>query len=351
MLIAGGEPLIHPQILDIVKLVKSLNVKPILITNGVDLDRQFAVELKRAGAFGFTFHVDSHQSRPGWKNKHERELNELRQELADMMHEIGGLTCSFNITVFPDTVAYVPDILRWALDNSDRVRIMTFICVRTAERNGQFDYCVGGRKVDFSNIPYATSESCKKLTTHDIHSEIKKVLPDMEFCAYLGGTVLPDSLKWVLGTHFTSSGQSFGRFGRKSMELVQNAYHFFNGCYLAYTGASTANRGKLALFLGIFDPEVRRAARSFAGAILRNPLRLLKPLYIQNISVVQPVDILESGEQDSCDGCPNKTLWGDMLVSACRLEEYRHFGGPVLTIPKHQPLDDKLHSEAQPGRV
>ena len=60
---------------------------------------------------------------------------------------------------------------------------------------------------------------------------------------------------------------------------------------------------------------------------------MFRPLYLQAITVVQPVDILPTGENDNCDGCPNKTLWKGRLVSACRLEEYLIYGSPILTFP------------------
>ncbi len=340
MLIAGGEPLTHPQIVEIVELVKAQGVKPILLTNGVGLDRRLSVELKKAGAFGFTFHVDSHQSRPGWQDKNEEELNALRQEFADMLYDIGGLTCAFNTTIFPDTLHYVPDILKWAVDNGYRVPIITFICVRMGEVGGQFEHYAGGRRIDLSSMPFASSEGYEKLMTRDIYAEIKRVLPGLEFCAYLGGTALPQSLKWVIGTHFVSGGQSIGHLGRKSMELIQTVYHYLNGRYLAYTKPAMSGRGRLTLLLSGFDPLVRRALWAYIKTIARNPRRLLKPLLVQNVSVVQPVDILKSGEQDNCDGCPNKTLWNDQLVSVCRVEEYRRFGGPVWTVPKAEPSDD-----------
>jgi hypothetical protein len=334
MLIAGGEPLTHPQIVDIIELVNARGIKPILITNGVGLDRRLTLELKKAGAYGFTFHVDSHQSRPGWKDKSEQELNALRQQLATMLHDIGGLTCAFNTTIFPDTLDSVPDILEWAVDNCDRVQIITFICVRTGEPDGRFNHYVGGRRIDLSSMPYATAGSYRSLMTEDIYAEIKKVLPGLEFCAYLGGTAVPQSLKWVIGTHVVSAGQSIGHLGGKSMELIQGFYHYVRGRYLAYTRPSMSKKGKLTLLLAMFDPHLRRTLRKYLRAVVKSPVRLLEPLFVQNVSVVQPVDILESGEQDTCDGCPNKTLWNNQLVSACRLEEYRRFGGPILTVPQ-----------------
>jgi MoaA/NifB/PqqE/SkfB family radical SAM enzyme len=63
MLIAGGEPLTHPEIVEVVAMVHRAGVKPVLVTNGVLLDRPLLRRLKQAGAYGLTLHVDSHQSR------------------------------------------------------------------------------------------------------------------------------------------------------------------------------------------------------------------------------------------------------------------------------------------------
>src|SRR5574341_516318 len=46
MLIAGGEPLVHPDIADIVRLVKARGVKPMVVTNATRLDRPLVRELK-----------------------------------------------------------------------------------------------------------------------------------------------------------------------------------------------------------------------------------------------------------------------------------------------------------------
>ena len=75
--IAGGDPLTHPDVIEIVKEVKNRNMKPIINTNGLALTKELLHELKKAGVFGFTFHIDSKQGRPHWKNKNELELNEL----------------------------------------------------------------------------------------------------------------------------------------------------------------------------------------------------------------------------------------------------------------------------------
>ncbi|MCL4547055.1 MAG: radical SAM protein [Bacteroidetes bacterium] len=55
--IAGGDPLLHPQMVDIVKDIKRRGLKPIINTNGFALKKELLMELKKAGVYGFTFHL------------------------------------------------------------------------------------------------------------------------------------------------------------------------------------------------------------------------------------------------------------------------------------------------------
>jgi hypothetical protein len=89
----------------------------------------------------------------------------------------------------------------------------------------------------------------------------------------------------------------------------------------------------------LFDRVMRRTAGRYLRAVLRRPLEQARPLHLQSISVVQPVDVLPTGECDTCDGCPNATFWDDRLVPACRGEEYRLFGAPVRLVPRGTPAD------------
>lgn len=114
--IAGGDPLTHPEIVEIVRIIKEMKMKPIVNTNGLMLTRELLAELKKAGVYGFTFHIDSKQGRPGWKNKNEVELNELRYHYARMLADAKNISCAFNSTVYEDTMQYVPELVKWAED-------------------------------------------------------------------------------------------------------------------------------------------------------------------------------------------------------------------------------------------
>ena len=112
-------------------MVNEMGYKPIVNTNGVALTDDLLAELVKAGVKGFTFHVDSKQARPGWKGKNELELNDLRDELADLAFEV-GVGASFNATVHPDTLQYVRPMMRWAEERMDRVDVMLFILMTSA---------------------------------------------------------------------------------------------------------------------------------------------------------------------------------------------------------------------------
>ena len=197
--IAGGDPLLHPDVVQIVSRVKAMGRKAIINTNGVGLTRELLHEMKGAGLVGLTFHVDSHQGRPGWRNKTEAEMNELRQEYADMVAAEGGLVCGFNSTVYEDTLEQIPDVLRWAGRNIDRVHTVVFILYRAA-RLDSFEYYAGAKKADMEDIVYTLDDQRRRtdIQAREVIEVIARDEPSYQPAAYLGGTVDPTSFKWLI---------------------------------------------------------------------------------------------------------------------------------------------------------
>lgn len=332
--IAGGDPLMHPDIVEIVRLVREMGMKPILNTNGGRLTRELLAELKRAGACGFTFHVDSKQGRPGWKNRNEIELNELRLQFAEMLGEAGGLSCSFNSTVYDDTLADVPALVEWAGQHIDVVHVMVFILYRAAVPQIPFDWYAGATKVDMNALVYSEAGDRRvDMKAPELVAAIRKRFPDFTPCAYLNGTERPDSFKWLLTERLGTTERIYGYAGAKSMEIIQAGHHAATGRYLAYATPKLTSKGRTMLLLSPFDRGVQAAAKRWAGSVLSNPLRLFRKLHLQSVMIIQPVDFLENGAQNMCDGCPDMTLWNGELVWSCRMEELKQFGCWVRTVP------------------
>ncbi|MFQ5708022.1 MAG: radical SAM protein [bacterium] len=333
--IAGGDPLIHPDIVEIVRMVAEDGQKPILNTNGVALTRELLKELKKAGAKGFTFHVDSKQRRPHWKGKSELELCELRQHFAEMLHEIGGLSCAFNSTVYEDTLPYVPDLVAWAQKHIDKVHVIVFIAYRAATLDGRFDYYAGAEKVDLEEVPYTTTSDRKvDILSTDIYELIKKRFPEFDSAAYLNGTNKPDSFKWLLSGRIGTREKIYGYVGPRFMEIAQVFHHLRHGHYLAYSEPKVMRRGKAMLLLSPLDARVRAIARNYFLSAVRNPIRLFRRLHYQSVMIIQPPDVLEDGTQNMCDACPDMTVLDGKLVWSCRMEEPMKYGCFVRTVPK-----------------
>jgi len=331
--IAGGEPLIHPQILDIVDFISVNGIKPVILTNGVALTPELLRELKRAGLAGFTIHIDSHQDRPDWRGKTEMELNKLRQYYTDMVAAAGGMYVIFNSTVYPDTFLEVPDVVHWGQANIDRVQGLVFITYRTATTNNSTAHDNTGKVVDLRRLSYTTDCFDEKfITSPEIYQIIKDTCPEYEPSGYLGGTVVHSSFKWLLGAVIGSRKKIYGSIGARTMEIAQNGHHFFTGTYIAYLPCVKMG---LKVFLPIcMDGTLRRAWRNWLKDIITHPTRLFQGIYLQSIGIIQAPDLLSDGRADMCDSCPDMTVYNGKLVNSCRLDENRLFGGMLSVTEK-----------------
>ena len=331
--IAGGDPLLHPQIVEIVADIKKRGMKPIVNTNGFALTKELLIKLKQAGVYGFTFHIDSKQGRGGeWKGKNELELNKLRYHYARMLADVGGIACSFNSTVYEDTIQYAPGMVKWAEENIDIVNTMVFICFRYVVPQMPFDWFAGGKKIDWQSLTYHSEEERKvDILSTDVLKKVKDEFPEFTPAAYLNGTEKVDSFKWLLTERIGRKGKIYSYLGPKFLELVMATHHFFNGTYLSYASPKTTNKGRASmLLLWPFDKGLRKAA----AKMLKNPFNLFRKAYMQTILMIQPVDFMEDGRQSMCDGCPDITVWNDDLVWSCRLEEQKQFGMFIRSVKK-----------------
>ncbi len=329
--IAGGDPLLHPEIVEIVRMIKTFGSKPIVNTNGIALTNELLHELKKAGVFGFTFHIDSRQNRPGWKTANELELNELRYKFARMLADEKGISCSFNSTVYEGTMKYIPELAEWARKNIDIVHVMVFILYRAVD-NSKVDFFCGPEKIDMSTLVYNEDVPERDdIRANEIVELLRNSDPEFDPCSYLNGSEKPDSFKWLLTGRLGTKDKIYGYMGKKSMEIVQVMNHLLFGKYLSYTSPRMTASGKSLLLLSAFDKKLRKTMFRF----LLNPLNIFKKLHYQSVMIIQPVDLLEDGRQSMCDGCPDMTVWNGKLVWSCRLEEQLQYGVNLKTYPKN----------------
>jgi pyruvate-formate lyase-activating enzyme len=332
--IAGGDPLTHPQIEKIVEMVAAGGQKPIINTNGLLLTKEKLVALKNAGVQGFTFHIDSGQNRPHMKGKTELELNELRLKYAQLLAEVGGISCAFNATVYEHTLKDVPEIVAWAQAHIDIVHILVFIAYRAAPIKKGYKYMVGAKEIDMDPIAYAIDEDRKiSIMSTDIVDSIRTKYPDFQPSAYLNGTERPDHFKWLLTLRIGTKEKIYGYTGPKFMELSQTLHHLTKGTYLAYTHPDVLGSAKSMLALAPLDKGLSNTAKAYFRDALTSPNVLFKKLHMQSVMIIQPADFMPTGALSMCDGCPDITVYDDKLVWSCRMEELINFGDWVRAVP------------------
>jgi len=334
--LAGGEPILHPHIKEIVSFISGLGMKTVILTNGLALTNKILKEMKAVGLLGFSFHIDITQTRPEFKKqqiKSELELNGLRLKYAKMLKPYGFYT-HFGITVTPDNLKEVPEFVRWAKDNILMINAISLIIYRGMPVTEGVTYHARGKqvKMELGKLGYTVDrEEFEKIYVKapDVYAVIKENFPDYEAMGYLGGTADHESFKWLWGSLLINSkGKTFGALGAKTLELAQAVYHFTNGHYLVYPKKRV---GKIVFLMSVFDPTVRKAFWKFLKYCLANPFRFFYPMKSLGIGMVQAPDVLEDGRIDMCDDCPDMCVFEGKLVNSCRLDECRIFGD-LLTI-------------------
>jgi pyruvate-formate lyase-activating enzyme len=338
MSIAGGDPLVHPDIVEIVRMVRNGGWKPILNTNGLALTPALLKALKTAGVFGFTFHIDTSQNRrDGPAAAREADHNDLRMRFAEMLAREGGIACSFNQTVTLETLEELPEVIRWAQKYPDLINTMVFILYREPGMLGAFDYYAGATRVDFGSI-YEDGTGwgdCRTLRSQDVVDRLIEVDPTYRPSAYLNGTCDPESMKWLVGLRVATGERTFGWVTPTFMEWVQTLSHMFRGKWLSYAGPSTLSAGRIASFaFGAFDPGMRRIAWSWLKSAAASPSLLFRRAHLQAFMIIQPIDFLADGRMNMCDACPDMTVHDGRLYWSCRLEEVKKYGSFLTAVPK-----------------
>lgn len=353
MSIAGGDPLVHPDIVEVVRMIRDGGWKPILNTNGMALTKELLHELNKAGLCGFTFHIDTSQRRKDAPNVLvESDLNPLRQKFAEMVAEEGNLAVAFNQTVTSDTLSEVPEVVRWAQQHPDTVHSIIFILYREDRLLGDFDFYANGKKIETVAPMYkkSTWSGDRALKAPEVVEKIREVEPGFEPSAYLNGTVDANSMKWLVAVRVGSKNDTFGYISPRFMEKVQAGYRALHGRWLSYSKPSFLRFGRTGTFLGGFiDSGMRKIAANYVKTAVRKPWMLKDGAYFQTFGIIQPVDVVEDGRINMCDGCPDITVYNGKLYWSCRLEEVKEHGCFLTAAPREKTPEAKTRKVRKSG--
>ena len=329
--ISGGEPLLYPHILEIIRFISSQKLKPVLLSNAEFLTPALARELKKAGLAQYYLHVDSGQNRPGWQGKSELEMNALRQHYTDLVYENGKIGCGYNLTIRNSNVNEVHHIVDWFRKNISRLNHLSLIAYRGIPKYADLDLIVNGKKIDISLLSNnMENENEIDITTDDIYRKLGENLKALSPAAYLNGIPLEKTYKYLITLNVGTDKRIFGTAGAKTAAIQQLMHHALTGRY----DALIPDAGRFIFIMALFDKKLRNALKKYVRYLAGNPLRLFDKVGIQALILQQPFEIKE-GVVNLCDGCVNLMPYEGKLINSCRYDEYRLYGGPIMVI-KHQ---------------
>ncbi len=331
--LAGGEPVLHPDIYEIIRFITENGMKSMMLTNGFALNEEKLKELEKAGLTGLSFHIDSTQTRPEFKKEkieNEAQLNDLRLKMAQLVKSSGKFYTHFGMTVHRNNLQEIPDFIKWALDNAKYVNGISLITYRGLPDLKGLEYCNDkgvNVSLNASSLGYSIPAETMKIAnvpSKEVYAVLKKHFPGYEATSYLGGTMDHTSFKWLIGNVITNSkGFVFGSYGKKTIEWAQVMHHIFYSKYLVYPKMKI---GKRIFLMGILDKQVRKAFGQYLKYCFSNPARFFYPVKAIGIGVIQGPDLLPDGTVDMCDDCPDMCVHEGKLVNSCRLDECRKFG-------------------------
>jgi hypothetical protein len=307
--LSGGEPLLHPELGNIIRFIKDNGMYPFVHTNGILLSAGKLIELKKEGLAGLIIRVDSLSRR---RTTNEEELNALRKHYGDMIYSVRGIHLTFLCVVNHDNLHEIGSVIKWSIDNSKLVDFVTFIPMRQVLFNEN-------EQIDSSKWIYA----------EDLCKEVKGIIPDIRYASYLGSKLEDTGIKWLHSPWIVMNKKIIGYSGPKFIEAFQMLHHLFKGRYAYKFGKDRSYLNFIQiLLLSIFFKAFRSIALNFLKKILSNPMNLFRRATVQMLCYIIPPGFV-NGIRDECDGCPDAILFEGRLVPSCGLEEYKLYGKPL----------------------
>jgi pyruvate-formate lyase-activating enzyme len=134
VMLSGGEPTLHPQLVEIVRAIRRLGMDVTLSTNGLRLGREagLARQLRRAGLNYLYLQMDTLQGEVCRRLRGGDYVAVKRQAMANL--RAAGLRFGLTTTVVRDNLEEVGDLLRFAAEYRPHLGLIAFLAAAPGGR-------------------------------------------------------------------------------------------------------------------------------------------------------------------------------------------------------------------------
>jgi len=311
VLLLGGEPLLHPELIEIIKMVRSYGFFVETCSNGVLLDKNYAKRLKEAGLNILAFHIESHQIRPDIeKNSTKEQRNKLRKEKCDIAAN-AGIETGLMLTAFKDNIAEIEECVEFVLNSKNAHYLTVTSFVDTAgmgKMKGNID-----TKIISENKNYIQSKL--SFSAKELIEIIGKYFNNTVF-HFIGTKKQPNNPRWFMFRSLCTIDDK-GNLENFPMK-VSFAESLYMACYKLFKGSSI-----------FYAPQTNELVHQhfFFNALLGNFKNLIyyfknrKKKFINKIIMATvEADIDRNGEVDICASCFDAQLRMGKLVPTCLVD-------------------------------
>lgn len=294
--IAGGEPLMYPHLQEVIQYAQGKNLRTVIYTNGIGLNREILQQLRDSGLTQAVIHIDKFQHRT--PNDSDEELFELRRKYCELFREIKGVNLGFIQPLCREWLGDVMSLTDFYTINRDVVNLVVFTLYTP----------IGGEY----EKRYTMNTNITMADVMELLEELKVYKPS----SYLPGTIDKDEPSWAFSYSIGTKDSIYGFIDKKVIAQIQKRYFSKHNRYLFIS------RNNSVKFSGLFKLSFYRSMFGILLNSLANYSKSKKGLYFQTYLVIRGPH--KKGDQwDLCDGCPDAIIHNNKLVPSCLLEELK----------------------------
>jgi pyruvate-formate lyase-activating enzyme len=311
--LAGGEPLLHPRLPEVIAHIASKGIEAQMLSNGYALTDELLQTYKAAGLGMIYLHVDSLQRRPdAKKGMSEAGLNPLRRKLCERVTR-NGIHAAISLTLYQDNLDQLPDVVNFVLGSPNCQRLLVTLCT---------DFGALGKALQSEREAEGTGVRSNNLDGQEVsNAEVKRLLAercDMLPFGYVASNSDLSDERWLLYYTFTvhhpNAGHVVLHTGPKFRRVVRPL------CTLAkrLTGSMPFGQvmGKVGTTLLALGHGITAGDFKTVG-LLANMLWPGARLSQKSLVFQQGPNVSKHGKIEFCKDCPDATVRDGQLVPVC----------------------------------
>ena len=317
--IIGGEVLLHPQLDDIVRMVKRRRIDVEIFTNGVLLTDDRLAELKRDGLDVIFLHIESGQVRPDLPARPTpAQLRECWQAKSALVAR-HGIDAALALTAHADRLHEVDAVIRFAIE-SEHVHYLLITLYRDLSDVARIrgDLAEG---MTAERHPDALLRHADAMTNLQILERLVRTMGLRPF-ADLVSNADHDDPRWLSYMVATSRSRE-GRLTEYSVKAscFERAFvqilRLASGRFPMYRGQSSRQLVIQLVLNGLTGGDCKG---NFA--FLRSALRNGNPLLAKRILFQCPAEVDAAGRIIHCAHCPDAVIQEGRLVPVCLTDKW-----------------------------